>query len=572
MTTTEPHPDILADRTDDPMGEALLLQAVRDGSTGAFGILYARYRKLAVGVALQVLPRGEVALAEDVAEVAFTRVLTALRNGKGPTESLRPYLTTTVRREAWRAQRRRRRQAEVVDRWAAGEDTTAPPPDVDLDLAGDGALSSHVLLGEAFRGLSPRWRHILWLTVVEGRKPAEVAPMLGVSAGSASALSYRARNGLVAAYMAVYRRSTDDAACASLADRLEAYVAAGAPAEGFADVDAHLEGCRSCREVTRGVDVLGSVLASMAPFGLLTAGWWAQTAGAGAAGLAAGGAAAAGAVGAAAASSTTAASTAASTTAASSAAAASTAGGIGVGGAVAAAAVVVVAGAAWFGATRSDPPANEVAGRRVVATTVADGPGTSVDGVEREAPATAVSVGAGPAVVDPPDPATSAPATSAPATSAPGTSAPAPSAPAPSVPGTAPTATSTVASTRPPVPTTEATTTTSLPPVAGPGTLTGRATRSEADGAEVPVPGIEVVAYDDQGRLAGTTSTAGDGRWSLPKVPKGRYLVVAVVPARYRPAAGEDPWTGGATWAAILGEVEVVDRALDLVDLRLVDR
>ncbi len=205
----------------------------------------------------------------------------------------------------------------------------------------------------------------------------------------------------------------------------------------------------------------------------------------------------------------------------------------------------------------------------MAATTLAtDGPGTSVAGVEREVPAAAVPAGSGPAPVDPAAPATSAPAPSAPSTAPGPTATPVPEAPTTS----APTTTSTVASTRPPVPTSEATTTTSLPPVVGPGTLTGRATRSEADGAELPVPGIEVVAYDDQGRLAGTTTTVGDGRWSLARVPKGRYLVVAVVPARYRPAVGEDPWTGGATWAAILGEVEVADRALDLVDLRLVDR
>ncbi len=254
MTTTEPHPTLLSDRADDLSGEARLLQAARTGSTAAFGILYARYRPLAVGVAQRTLAPAEAPLAEDVAEVAFIRVLTALHNGKGPTDTLRAYLTTTVRREAWRAQRRHRRQAEVADRWATEAERCLEPVRVPhADPPGD--LGTHALLGEAFRGLSDRWRRVLWLTEVEGRKPAEVAPMLGLSAGSVSALAYRARNGLVAAYLAAYQRTTTDDACVAISERLGRYVSAGFPADRFADVTAHLEGCRSCREVSRGVDV-----------------------------------------------------------------------------------------------------------------------------------------------------------------------------------------------------------------------------------------------------------------------------------------------------------------------------
>ena len=90
------------DYSDEPIGDALLLQAARDGSTAAFGILYARHVTFAVGVAQRAL-----SMAEDVAEVSFIRVLTALRNGKGPVDTLLPYLATTVRREAWRSERRR---------------------------------------------------------------------------------------------------------------------------------------------------------------------------------------------------------------------------------------------------------------------------------------------------------------------------------------------------------------------------------------------------------------------------------------------------------------------------------
>ncbi|MCU1372627.1 MAG: polymerase sigma factor, sigma-70 family [Ilumatobacteraceae bacterium] len=244
------------DRPDDPMSDTSLLQAVRDGSSAAFGILYARHRSLAIGLATQALPAADVTLAEDVAESAFTRVLTALRNGNGPTDGLRSYLATTVRREAWRLQRRQRRQAEMVEQWAVGDAGAAELlADAPTGCEPGDQLGSHVLLGEAFGDLSERWRRVLWLTAVEGRKPAEVALVLGLSAGSASALAYRARLGLIAAYVAAYQRTTDDEACVAIADQLAAHVAAGAPDEGFGEVTAHLAGCAACRDVSRGVDL-----------------------------------------------------------------------------------------------------------------------------------------------------------------------------------------------------------------------------------------------------------------------------------------------------------------------------
>lgn len=121
--------------------------------------------------------------------------------------------------------------------------------------------------------------------------------------------------------------------------------------------------------------------------------------------------------------------------------------------------------------------------------------------------------------------------------------------------------------------TTTSTTAVVEPPVAD-GQLSGRVTRTrlEAPDAAIPVDGVGVVAYDDQGRLAATGTSDADGRWRLDDVAPGHYLVVAVVPAEYRPASGEDPWMGGTTWATILGSVDVADTPVDLVDLRLLPR
>ncbi len=564
MTTTDPQPDLSTDPVVEPLNDALLLQAVRDGSTAAFGILYARYRAHALQVARRAMPRSDPALAEDVVEVAFVRVLTALRNGKGPADSLRAYLTTTVRREVWRSQRRIRKQAAVVDRWAVDEGR--PEPDPSAAGADGSGLGTHALLVEAFRSLSERWRQVLWLTEIEGRKPADLSGLMGISAASASALAYRARNGLITAYFGAYARTTSDETCAALADQLGRYLAAGRPDEGFTEVVVHLDGCADCRDASRGIDVAGATLASLAPFGLLSTGLWAKAAASGAAGLAgaAGSAATAGVL----AQSGTAAGT-------SSAAAVGVAAGV-------VAAVAVAAGVAWASFSGSSSPGAAPPTTATAATAPAAASGGAPSGTS------APSVASTPALV-PPAPAGSS---SPPRSPSPTTSSTSPSSPTTTRPASAPGATpaspsttvSTTAPAAPPVtrptnpsttaPQSTSTTTTSTTPVTD-GQLTGRAIEvqsAEPQASGRPVPGVSVVAYDVLGRTAGSAQTDAAGRWAIEDLEPGWYLVVAEVPSAYRPYDGVDTWVGGETWTSALGFIELGSSPIDLVDLRLAPR
>ena len=173
-------------------------------------------------------------------------------------------------------------------------------------------------------------------------------------------------------------------------------------------------------------------------------------------------------------------------------------------------------------------------------------------------------------------PAASGPDEATTSTTTPITTTPITTTPASSGPTTVPSvATTSVPVTKPTgVPPTVTTTTTAPEGPVGDAQLSGRAVQSDPDapGVDLPVSGVDVVAYDDEGRLAGTTATAADGRWALADLPSGHFLVVAIVPAAFRPADGADPWKGGATWGTILGSVDVADHELDLVDLRLVPR
>ena len=62
----------------------------------------------------------------------------------------------------------------------------------------------------AFQSLPERWQLVLWHLEVEGQKPADIAPLLGISANSVSALAYRAREGLRQAFVSMHAQDADD--------------------------------------------------------------------------------------------------------------------------------------------------------------------------------------------------------------------------------------------------------------------------------------------------------------------------------------------------------------------------
>ena len=161
-----------------------LVRAVRAGDREAFGVLFARHALVARRVASRSGPAGE---ADDVVAEAFACVLGQLCSGRGPVESFRAYLLTAVRHEAVRRAIAARRCEPVADL----EPSPVTPASSD---AGD-----HVR--EAYATLPERWRRTLWQLDVEGRRPCELAPELGLTANAVSALGYRARAALRSAYL-----------------------------------------------------------------------------------------------------------------------------------------------------------------------------------------------------------------------------------------------------------------------------------------------------------------------------------------------------------------------------------
>ena len=227
------------DRGPEPT-DAELIAAVRGGAAAAFGELYARHAGPARRLAA-VLARDR-ADAEDLVADAFTKVLATLRAGRGPDTAFRAYLLTTLRHARYdRAQWERR-----VELTADLTRYERRPLD-----GGQGAEAlAHLERSyavRAFRRLPERWRRVLWHTEVDGEKPAQIAPRLGLSANAVAALAYRARERLRQMYLQEHLTAAGTPACTWTTDRLGAHVRRGLARRDRNRVERHLSGCAACR-------------------------------------------------------------------------------------------------------------------------------------------------------------------------------------------------------------------------------------------------------------------------------------------------------------------------------------
>ncbi|GGU94336.1 hypothetical protein GCM10010211_71810 [Streptomyces albospinus] len=81
------------------------------------------------------------------------------------------------------------------------------------------------LIGRVFAALPERWQTVLWHTEVEGESPAQVAPLLGLSANAVAALACRAREGLRKEYFQAHLSEQEMAReCCKCARKPAAYV------------------------------------------------------------------------------------------------------------------------------------------------------------------------------------------------------------------------------------------------------------------------------------------------------------------------------------------------------------
>src|SRR6188472_1837250 len=186
----------------DAPSDAELISRVRGGDLDAYGLLYERHVEAARRLSRQLV-RGPD--SEDLVSEAFAKVMTVLQGGGGPDVAFRAYLLTAVRR--LHVDKIRSNQKLTT----TGDMTPYDPgvPFTDTAIAGfEGGAAA-----KAFASLPERWQLVLWHLEVEGQKPAEIAPLLGMSANSVSALAYRAREGLRQAYLNMHSADLVSDAC-----------------------------------------------------------------------------------------------------------------------------------------------------------------------------------------------------------------------------------------------------------------------------------------------------------------------------------------------------------------------
>ncbi|GAB2854650.1 sigma-70 family RNA polymerase sigma factor [Lentzea nigeriaca] len=236
--------------------DAELIESVRGGTIDAYGQLYERHVSAAYNLARQ-LARSQ-AEADDLVSEAFAKVLDTLRAGRGPDAAFRAYLLTALRHTAYDKTRRDKK----VD---LTEDMTDVAPAVAFsDTAVAGLERS--MAARAFAALPERWQMVLWHTEIEGQSPAEVAPLLGLTANGVSALAYRAREGLKQQYLQMHLAEIDAERCKATVDRLGAWTRAGLSKREATQVEAHLDECGRCRALAAELaDVNGALRIFVAP-------------------------------------------------------------------------------------------------------------------------------------------------------------------------------------------------------------------------------------------------------------------------------------------------------------------
>ena len=238
-------------RSDAP-GDAELISAVRGGDVSAYGELFERHADAARRLARQLVSHGDV---DDLVSDAFAKVLTVLQRGGGPDLAFRAYLLTAIRRLHVD-------KIRSTKRLTTTDDMEKFDPGVPFqDTAVEGF--ENAAAAKAFASLPERWQLVLWHLEVEGQKPADIAPILGMSPNSVSALAYRAREGLRQAFLTQHAQEAEEDTCRWTQGNLGAYIRNGISKRDANKVEAHLDECVKCMGVYLELTEVNSNLAGI---------------------------------------------------------------------------------------------------------------------------------------------------------------------------------------------------------------------------------------------------------------------------------------------------------------------
>jgi RNA polymerase sigma factor (sigma-70 family) len=241
--------------------------AVPDDTDGAksYEELYIEHAPAARRLASSLVPSG---VADDIVAEAFARVLAAIRSGGGPSQTFRGYLLTAVRNVANDWLRTSRRLTLVSDMDVAAGESVAGPGRINPGIGSAAETQMEArdearLVTRAFGRLPARWREVLWQLEVEGKAPAAVAPMFGLSANGVSALAMRAREGLRQAYLEEHVGANIPVECRTYAAEFGAGARGRLSQRRRAAMQEHLGHCPACQDLFTELTELNSRLGAI---------------------------------------------------------------------------------------------------------------------------------------------------------------------------------------------------------------------------------------------------------------------------------------------------------------------
>ncbi|MCX6396710.1 MAG: sigma-70 family RNA polymerase sigma factor [Propionibacteriales bacterium] len=232
----------------DDRDDVALLEGARAGDSRCADVLWVRVRPAALLAARGIAANQHD--AEDLASEAMTKVFAAIARGQGPSESVLPYLYTTMRNLHISALRR---QARVGTPLELDEQRV-----LNLVVEEPDAIESE-LVTRAFKNLPARWRYVLWAGLVEGRSGGEVADVLGIKPAAVHALKARALEGLRQQYLTEHAQLSEEQECAAV-HRVLASLARGRTRRStdLTQVWRHLRACEHCAEGYREITAINN--------------------------------------------------------------------------------------------------------------------------------------------------------------------------------------------------------------------------------------------------------------------------------------------------------------------------
>ena len=242
-----------------------LVVAARAGDRDAFEALYRTYFPATYDFAVRTV--GDPNRAADVVQDAWIKAYERIDQLRDP-DAFRAWLFAIVRREAlagFRRAKRTRPVATLVDDEAPNELVRL----VDEDPEGDPVTAAELtdsarIVWEAASALDPRTYAVLDLHVRQGLSSAEIAEVLGVSAGNAAVMLHRMKERVGKAIEAnlLARAGTED--CPELAALVEGATFPPLERRLVRRVDRHARGCATCGKTRRRLVAPMTIFAALA--------------------------------------------------------------------------------------------------------------------------------------------------------------------------------------------------------------------------------------------------------------------------------------------------------------------